>query len=118
MFRTVDTARRCAAAHESEYVEHLTAGTLHICGMGLRLFYDEFLAESEALDTVAVDDAWREYQVHPSDSLGIRAKAVDTTVLSETRGVVKFEVVIFEWQDEVTVMTMTVAVTFKRRTNN
>lgn len=42
---------------ESEYVERLTAGTLLICGMGLRLLYDAVLADASAVDTVAVEDA-------------------------------------------------------------
>jgi acyl dehydratase len=36
------------AAHESEYVERLTAGTLHLCVVGLRLLYDTVLADSHA----------------------------------------------------------------------
>lgn len=99
-----------AAAHESEYVEQLTAGTLHVCAMGARLLHDTVLADLHALDTVAVEDAWRTYQVLPGDSLGIRAEAVET----ETRGLVAFDVSLVEPEDDLTVMTMTITVAFER----
>lgn len=103
------------AAHESEYVEQLTAGTLHICAMGVRLLHDTVLADMHALDTVAVDDAWRAYQVLPGDSLGIRADVVDIETLSEIRGLVAFDVSLVESGDDLTVMTMTVTVAFARQ---
>lgn len=103
-----------AVAHESGYVERLTAGTLHLCAMGLRLLDDGVLADSDAVDTVAVDDAWRAYQVVPGDTLGIRAEVVDREVRSERLGLVSFGVSIVEPADELTVMTMTVTVAFVR----
>lgn len=103
------------AADESEYVYQLTAGTLHVCAIGLRLLYDTALADSSALDTVAVERAWREYQVHPGDSLGIRAELVDTEALSETRATATLDVAVFEAADDLTVMSMRVVVAFKRR---
>lgn len=103
------------AADESEYVYQLTAGTLHVCAMGLRLLYDAVLADSRALDTVAVERSWREYQVHPGDSLGIRVKLVDTEALSESRATATLEVAVFEAADDLTVMSMRVVVAFKRR---
>lgn len=83
--------------------------------MGVRLLHDAVLADMHALDTVAVEDAWRKYQVHPGDSLEIRAEAVDTETLSEIRGLVAFDVPLVETGEDLTVMSMTVTVAFKRR---
>lgn len=101
-------------AAESEYVRRLTAGTLNVCAVGSRLLYDAVLADSSALDTVAVERAWREYQVHPGDSLGIRVELVDTESLSETRATAELDVSIFEAGDDVTVVRMTVHVAYVR----
>lgn len=103
------------AAAESRYVRQLTAGTLHIVAIGLRLLYDGLLTDSGAVDTVAVEDAWRAYQVHPGDTLGVRAEAAETDTVSDRLGTVAYEVAVFEADEAVDVLTMRVTVAFLRR---
>lgn len=105
-------------ADESDYVHRLTAGTLHVAAAGVRLFHDAYLADSGALDLVGVTDLWREYQVHPGDTLGVAAEAVDVDPLSDVRGTVAYDVTVFEADEDVTVLSMTVRVAFRRRADD
>lgn len=102
-------------ANESAYVRQLTAGTFHICAMGLRCLYDALLEGSGAVDTVAVRDARRKLQVHPGDALGIRVEAVETEDVSDRLGLVTFDVSVDEVDEDVTVLVFTVDVAFLRQ---
>lgn len=102
------------AAGESKYVNRLTAGTFHIVAIGLRLLYDGLLADSGAVDTVAVADAWRAYQVHPGDTLGVRAEAAETDTVSDRLGTVAYDVRVLEESEAVEVLTMRPTIAFLR----
>lgn len=103
------------AADDSRYVRRLTASTLHLAAVGLRLLHDGLLADSAAVDTVGIERAWREYQVHPGDTLAVQAEATETEVVSDRLGLVTYAVQVRAVGEDVTVMTLDVGVVVHRQ---